>query len=204
MSRVAGVILAAGTSSRLGSPKQLLDLGGTPVLAHTVAGVRNTTLDPIIVVLGHASEQIAATVDLSAEQTIVNADYRTGQSSSVRAALSAIADDVDGVLFILGDQPLVEPAVIEQLIDAFQQGHNPIVQPRYREGRGNPVLIGRSLFAELAEVGGDTGARPLIERHREQVRLVDVSEHSRPDDIDTLEDYLRIQRAFDARRDETE
>jgi molybdenum cofactor cytidylyltransferase len=201
MSRVAGVILAAGTSSRLGSPKQLLDLGGKPVLAHTLAAVRQTTLDPIIVVLGHESERIAASVDLDQVQMIYNPDYLAGQSSSVRAVLDVLPLDVAAIVFVLGDQPLVQPAVIERLASAFRQDLPNIVQPSYREGRGNPVLISRALFDELAQISGDTGARPLIERHRGQVRLVDVSEYSRPDDIDTREDYERILRDFEERRD---
>jgi molybdenum cofactor cytidylyltransferase len=201
VSRIAGVILAAGTSSRLGSPKQLLDLGGKPVLAHTLAALQQTELEPIIVVLGHEADQIAASVDLSQVQTIFNPEYRTGQSSSVRAAVAALPPDIDAVLFLLGDQPLVEPAVIERLTFAYYQDQPLIVQPKYREGRGNPVMISRSLFGALAELTGDTGARPLIEQHRDQVRLVDVSEHSRPDDIDTHEDYERIRRDFEARQD---
>lgn len=199
MNRIAGVILAAGSSSRLGEPKQLLDLGGRPVLAHTLAAVRQTSLTPLFVVLGHAAEEITRRVDLLGLQVIHNSDYLSGQSSSVRAALEVLPNDVDAVVFILGDQPLVEPAVIDRLADAYRTDPAPIVQPDYREGRGNPVLIARSLFDELAQITGDTGARPLIQRHRNAVRLVDATEFSRPDDIDTREDYERIQRAFASR-----
>jgi molybdenum cofactor cytidylyltransferase len=201
MSRIAGVILAAGSSSRLGEPKQLLDLGGRPVLAHTLAAVRQTSLDPLAIVLGHAAAEIEQRVDLRDVQTIHNPDYQSGQSSSIRAALAALSDDIDGVVFILGDQPLVEPAVIDRLVRAFRTEDAPIVQPKYHEGRGNPVLIARSLFSELAEVTGDTGARPLIQRHHDAVRLVDATEFSRPDDIDTREDYENILREFAARCD---
>jgi molybdenum cofactor cytidylyltransferase len=201
MSRIAGVILAAGSSSRFGEPKQLLDLGGRPVLAHTLAAVRQTSLDPLAIVLGHAAAEIAQHVNVRDVQTIHNPDYQSGQSSSVRAALAALADDVDAVVFILGDQPLVEPAVIDRLVSAYRTEHALIVQPKYREGRGNPVLIARSFFTELAGVTGDTGARPLIQHHRDAVRLVDATEFSRPDDIDTREDYENILRAFAARCD---
>jgi len=200
MSRIAAVILAAGSSSRLGEPKQLLDLGGRPVLAHTLAAVRRTALAPIYVVLGHAAAEIEQRVDLRDVQTIHNPDYLTGQSSSVRVALDAVPSDVDAVVFILGDQPLVEPAVIDRLAYAYRTENAPIIQPNYREGRGNPVLIARSLFNELAEVIGDTGARPLIQRHRDAVFLVDATEFDRPDDIDTLDDYERILRTFSARQ----
>lgn len=199
MSRIAGVILAAGSSSRLGDPKQLLDLGGLPVLAHTLIAVRQTALTPVFIVLGHTADEITRRIDLRDVQVIHNPDYLSGQSSSVRAALGALPSDVDAVIFILGDQPLIEPAVIDRLADSYRTERAPIVQPNYREGRGNPVLVARSLFDELAQITGDTGARPLIQRHRNSVRLVDATEFSRPDDIDTREDYERIQRAFGLR-----
>jgi molybdenum cofactor cytidylyltransferase len=199
MSRIAGVILAAGSSSRLGEPKQLLNLGGQPVIAHTVAAVRQTSLAPLFIVLGHAADEMKLRVDLSGVQPIHNPDYATGQSSSVRVALDALQPDIEAVVFILGDQPLVEPVVIDRLAAAFQETEAPIVQPNYREGRGNPILIARELFKELAQITGDTGARPLLQRHRDAVQLVDVTEFERPDDIDTREDYERIQRAFTLR-----
>jgi molybdenum cofactor cytidylyltransferase len=196
MSRIAAVILAAGSSSRLGEPKQLLDLGGEPVLGHTLAAVRRTSLAPRYIVLGHAAEEIKQRIDLTGVETIFNPDYRSGQSSSVRVALDVLPSDVDAVVFVLGDQPLVESTVIDRLASAYRAENAPIIQPNYHEGRGNPVLIARVLFSELAQVDGDTGARPLIQRHRDAVFLVDATEFERPDDIDTREDYNRIQRAF--------
>jgi molybdenum cofactor cytidylyltransferase len=200
MNRIAAVILAAGSSSRLGEPKQLLDLGGQPVLAHTLAAVRQTTLAPIYVVLGHAAAEIERRIDLTDIQVLHNPDHLSGQSSSVRVALDALPPDVAAVVFILGDQPLVEPAVIDRLAHAYRTEKAPIVQPNYREGRGNPVLIARAHFDELAQVSGDTGARPLLQKHRDAVFLVDATEFARPDDIDTREDYERIQRAFSVKQ----
>ncbi|HEX7101966.1 MAG TPA: nucleotidyltransferase family protein [Nitrolancea sp.] len=200
MSRIAAVILAAGSSSRLGEPKQLLDLGGQPVLAHTLAAVRRTSLTPRFIVLGHAADKIKQRIDLNGVETIFNPGFQSGQSSSVRVALDALPPDVDAAVFILGDQPLVEPAVIDRLARAYRAENAPIIQPNYREGRGNPVLIARALFSELAQVNGDTGARPLIQRHREAVFLVDATEFARPDDIDTREDYDRVQRAFSVKQ----
>ena len=204
MSRIAAAVLAAGTSSRLGTPKQLLDLGGKPVLALTIEAIRQSTLEPILVVLGHERQRIEQAVDLSHAIVIGNPDFASGQSSSVRAAVMAIPDDVDAVVFVLGDQPLVDPAVIDALADAHRRHRASIAQPRYAEGRGNPVLIARELFDELLEVTGDTGARPLLERHRDQITLVDVSDRRRPDDIDTLADYEALKEQFETRREQPE
>lgn len=197
MGRVAGVILAAGASRRLGRPKQLLPLAGQPALAHAVAAARRTRLDPLLIILGHAASEIRRQVDLMDLTVIENPDYAEGLSTSVRLALRYLPDEVEAVVFLLGDQPLVEPAVVEQLIAAFCERRAPIVQPRYAEGRGNPVLIARALFPELERLTGDTGARPLLERHASEVYLVDVRAHRRPADLDTWEDYERLQAEFE-------
>ncbi len=197
MSRIAAAILAAGTSSRLGTPKQLLELGGRPVLAHTLEAVQQTSLDPVLVVLGHEQGLIQQRVDLSQTTVVENPEYASGQSSSVRAVLRSLPDNVDAVVFVLGDQPLVDPRVIGELAEARETDRALIAQPRYAEGRGNPVLIGRELFDELSQITGDTGARPLLEHHRDQITLIDVSDKNRPGDIDTLADFEAIKQQFD-------
>jgi len=201
MSRIAAAILAAGTSSRLGTPKQLLELGGRPVLAHTVDAVKQSGADLILVALGHEQARIQASVDLDGVTVVSNPRYADGQSTSVVALVCELPKDVDAAVFVLGDQPLVEPAVIDALIDAYRTAAAAIAQPRYEEGRGNPILISRDFFSELLEVRGDVGARPILERHREQVRLVDVSTHSRPADIDTMDDFESIQEQYQRRLD---
>ncbi len=201
MSRVAAAILAAGTSSRLGAPKQLLNLDGQPVLSHTLNAIRQSHVDLILVALGHEQARIERRVDLGGATIVTNPDYAKGQSTSVVALVQALPEDVDAVLFVLGDQPLVEPAVIDALIDAYRSDGAPIVQPRYAEGRGNPILIAREFFAEMLELTGDVGARPLLERHREQVTLVDVSTFTRPGDIDTMDDFEAIQQQYQLRQE---
>jgi molybdenum cofactor cytidylyltransferase len=194
--RVAGAILAAGASRRLGTPKQLLRLAGRPVLAHVLDAVAGTSLDPLLVILGHAAREIQERVDFSTASVLVNPAFGEGQSASVKTAVRALPDDVDAVVFLLGDQPLVDPKVIELLLAAYRNQPSAIVQPRYHEGRGNPVLIARPLFPELLKLIGDTGARPLLNQYPDQISLVDVPEFHRPEDLDTWEDYERLRALF--------
>jgi molybdenum cofactor cytidylyltransferase len=196
VSRIAAAILAAGSSSRLGTPKQLLDLDGQPVLTHTLAAVRRSSTDPVLVVLGHERARIAQSVDLSQIMVVENPDYASGQSTSMQVAVRSLPEDVEAVVFVLGDQPLVDPSVIDALVGSRQTNGAPIIQPRYAEGRGNPVLIGREMFEELLEITGDTGARPLLERNRDRLVLVDVSNKRRPDDIDTMDDYVALKAQY--------
>ena len=189
---VYGVILAGGASSRLGRPKQLLPLGGQPVLAHTVGNARHSTLDGVVVVLGHEAAAIQAQVDFGPARVIVNDRYREGQSTSLIAGLDALPPDADAALFILGDQPLISPAVLDALIVAYHQTAAPIVMPTYHGRRGNPVLFRRSLFPALAQITGDQGARGVIAEHTQDVLTVPIADPPPTDDLDTLADYERL------------
>src|SRR5690606_37475657 len=114
MPRVAGVVLAAGAATRIGGRKQLLTLGGRPILAYVLDAARRAPLDPLLVVLGSAASEIKAQVDLTGTQVVCNPRYREGQSTSVIAAVEALPDDVDAAVFLLGDQPEVAVPVLER------------------------------------------------------------------------------------------
>jgi molybdenum cofactor cytidylyltransferase len=189
---VYGVILAGGTSSRLGRPKQLLPLGDRPVLAHIVANALASALDGVIVVLGHEAAAIQAQIALGTARVVVNDRYREGQSTSLRAGLAALPSDASAALFILGDQPLIGPAVLDALIAAYHQNAAPIVMPTYHGRRGNPVLLRRELFPALAQITGDQGARGVIAEHSQEVLAIPIATPPPTDDLDTPEDYERL------------
>jgi molybdenum cofactor cytidylyltransferase len=189
---VVGVILAAGSSSRLGRPKQLLPLGDRPVLAHTVANAVASSLDGLIVVLGHEAATIQTQVDFGPARVVRNDTYREGQSTSLRAGLAALPPDTAAALFILGDQPLIGPAILDALIAAYRRTGAPIVMPTYDGQRGNPVLIARALLPELATITGDQGARGVIRAHAAEVHDVPIPGPPPTDDLDTQEDYDRL------------
>ncbi|CAN5524447.1 hypothetical protein BH23CHL2_BH23CHL2_08030 [soil metagenome] len=190
--RIAVVVLAAGGSTRLGQPKQLLDLDGMPLLSRTLEFVRLSRLDPRVVVLGGYEDEIRDAVSFVDFQTVSNPAFKEGQSTSLEAGIRALPDDVDGAMILLGDQPLLPPRVIDLLVDNFDPQHDAAVRPKYDAGAGNPVLINKSLFPELLKITGDVGAREVLQAHRDSIREVEIVGWRAPRDVDTLEDYERL------------
>lgn len=189
---VAGVILAAGVSRRLGRSKQLLDLGGEPLLRHTIRNAVTSSLDDVVVVLGSRAGEIGAAVGDLGQLTVVNDDYAAGQSTSLALGVRSVADGADGVMILLGDQPLVTSDAIDRLVDGFRSGTGEIVQAAYDGSPGTPVLFGRRHFGELLEVTGDEGARGIVRRHGDAVRVLEIGDVADLLDVDTDADYDRL------------
>jgi molybdenum cofactor cytidylyltransferase len=186
---VRGVILAAGLGQRMGVTKQLLPMHGRPILQHVIDAARSSGLEHILLVLGHAHEIIRARIDCMGIDVVVNPGYARGQSTSLRTGL-ANGPETDGVMFLLGDQPMVGHALIDTLIDAFGVERPPAVQPVHQGRPGNPVILGRELLREAAELTGDTGARPLLQRPG--VLHLEVDDSALLRDVDTMDDYLAL------------
>ena len=188
---IAGIVLAAGASRRLGHPKQLLPFGGETLLGHVLAQA-TATLDRVIVVLGASSSDILAHVDLHGATPIQNPTHQAGQATSLLTGLRGVAawPDAEAALVLLGDQPLAHPEVITRLIATLRQTAAATVVPRYGERLGNPVLFARRAWPLLQTLSGDTGARHLLARG-EPAPLVEVDLPAAwwPHDIDTWADY---------------
>jgi molybdenum cofactor cytidylyltransferase len=189
---VTGIVLAAGLGSRMKTTKQLLLYKGKPLLHHVLSSARASCLGKIVMVLGYESRTIQENIDLTSVEVVYNKLYQTGQSSSIKAGLSAVPQQHQAALFLLGDQPLLHSRVIDQLIQRFQENKGGIVIPTSRGKRGNPVLIGRQFFSELEEISGDTGGRSLFQNHREKIDYLDVMDDAIHADIDTPEDYENL------------
>jgi molybdenum cofactor cytidylyltransferase len=184
----AAIVLAAGLSRRMGRPKLLLELGGRPVIRHAVERVIAAGLRPVLVVSGPEHDALARALAGLEVQLAINPTPESGQGSSVGVGVSALPAGTDAVLIALGDQPGVPAEVIPALIEALKQPGKAIAAPRYADGLGNPVLFASSVFAELLALGGDRGARAVIERDPSRLAVVDVASPM-PRDIDTPEDY---------------
>jgi molybdenum cofactor cytidylyltransferase len=191
-SGISGVILAAGRSSRLGRPKQLLDLLGEPLLRHVVRNSVASDLHDVVLVLGYQAAQIESAVGDWGQRVVLNPDYAEGQSTSLCVGLGAIDPSAEAVVFLLGDQPQVGPGIIDALIDQFRESGAPIVMPTYGGIAANPVLFAAELFPDLARITGDEGARSVVARNRERVATVAVGDGPPPRDVDTEADYQAL------------
>jgi molybdenum cofactor cytidylyltransferase len=191
--RIAAVILAAGASSRMGRPKQLLDWGGRPLARAAAETALAARLAPIVAVVGAARAEVEAALADLPLQVVANPDYAAGQSTSLRAGIAALDPDADAVVVLLGDQPFVTAAIVERLVAEWHASQASIVAPVYAGQRGNPVLFARAVFPELLAIQGDQGARSALAADPSRIHAV-VFDDPRPlADIDTLEDYERLR-----------
>jgi len=189
---VTAVVLAAGSSSRFGSPKALAVLRGKPLLQHVLDTAAGLTLTDVVVVLGERAPEIESRLVWRSERRLVNPDPGRGLSSSLKIGLGALDPGCEAALVLLGDQPLVRRDVIERLLAALTGSGRPIVLPRYAGGGGpNPVLLHRSAWGLAADTGADRGLGPLLRRHPELVVEVAV-EGSNPD-VDTPADLAELE-----------
>ncbi len=190
---IAGVVLAAGTSSRLaGRLKQLLPLGGRPIAQHVIDAALAAGLDDVVVVLGHKAEEVRAGLELRPPaRAVVNPDYASGQSSSLRTGLHALADDIGTALILLGDQPGIRLEAIQTVMRIYEQTGGLVVRASYSGQAGHPVLFERGVWAELEKLEGDRGARDVLADHRDWVVRADLSREP-PSDLDTWDEYERM------------
>lgn len=193
---IAGVILAAGGSTRFGRPKQLLDWQGIPLVAHVADVALTAGLSPLVVVLGHAAEEVRAALTGRPVQIATNWHWEEGLSTSVRIGLGALPPDTDAAVFLQCDQPLISPDLLRRLAARFEETGALIVCPAYRGQRTSPALFARPLFRELAGVTGDQGGRALILRHPDSVETVEVEDPDLLADVDTPEEYERLRARY--------
>jgi molybdenum cofactor cytidylyltransferase len=192
---VTGLVLAAGGSSRLGRPKQLLPYGSGTLLDHVLRTARPCGFDQLLCVIGGGAGDVRSAVDLEGIQVIENVAYGSGCSSSIAAALAAVDARTDVLVLMLGDQPGVTTSTVEALIAG--RGEAPLAACSYRDGRGHPLAFSRSTFDELAQLHGDKAVWKLLDRHADSVADVPIAAPI-PRDVDTWEDYEAVLAELDA------
>jgi CTP:molybdopterin cytidylyltransferase MocA len=189
----AGLILAAGSSRRMGSPKQLLLLDGRPLLQVVVEKACASKLDNVVVVLGAAADEIRPRVDFGRAGILFNPDHATGMASSLKAGLVYLSTGVDRVVVMLGDQPGVDAPLLDQLLELQETSGLPAAALSFNGLLHPPVVLERELWGDLMSLEGDVGCRAVIRARPELVARVPVEgDLKHPVDLDTPEDYARI------------
>ncbi len=188
---VAGIILAAGASLRFGEPKQLLDWHGQPFVRAVAKTALEAGLSPVIVVTGANAEKVLSAVSDLGVYAVHNADWKSGQASSIKAGISFLkTHSVGGTVFLLTDQPQVTTSVIRALVEKHAEGLYPIVAPMVIDQRANPVLFDQSTFGDLLSIQGDVGGRAIFHKHR--VEYLPWHDDRLLLDVDTPEMYQRL------------
>lgn len=191
--RIASIVLAAGSSSRMGPRNKLLEsIGGEPMVRRVAAIALGSGAEPVIVVIGYEAPAVTTALHGLDVTLTLNPDYADGLSTSLRAGLNALPSGINGTLILLGDMPQIETSVLSDLMASFT-GESAICVPVRDGRRGNPVLWGSRYFPEMMELTGDFGAKSLMARHEAQLIDVQVSTDSIFHDIDSPEDLERIR-----------
>ncbi len=189
---IAGIVLAAGLSLRMGRVKLLLDWGGQPVIRQAVEQVRAGGVDDLIVVVGREAAAMREALSGLPLRFVENPEPEAGQASSIVCGVSALGPAASAALIALGDQPALPPEVIPRLLETFNRTGKAIVGPLYRGVQGNPVLFAAAVFPELRALAGDRGARSVVEKDPARVALVPF-DLPMPADLDTLAEYERLR-----------
>jgi molybdenum cofactor cytidylyltransferase len=188
----AAVVLAAGSSTRMGENKLLLPLGGETVVRRAVRTAVEAALDPIIVVLGHEPERVRAALAGLPCRTVVNPDHQGGKGTSLQFGIAEVASATaaGAAVVMLADMPFVTAAMLAR-VAARERTAAPMVVSRYGEVNAPPILYDRSLFAELLALPGQACGKEMVRRHRAEAVMLSWPEHALSD-IDRPEEYQRI------------
>ena len=195
--RVAGILLAAGTSTRMGKTKQLLPFGEKTLIERVLAEALNSELDKVVLVLGYQAPEIKKIINPVSSQPklsiIENRRFKQGISSSIIAGLSEVENTHDHVMILLGDTPFIHRDLINLLLRRYLQSGRSIGAIKGKERPVHPVMFSRELYPELLTLQGDVGARALFTKYKDKVCLIEPEEPYDDRDIDTPEDYAEFK-----------
>jgi molybdenum cofactor cytidylyltransferase len=186
---IAAIVLAAGKSERMGKPKALLPFRGRTFLENILAAIANSSLAPTVVVVGHHQQEIERALKL--QGSVFNPDYEMGMITSIQAGIRSLPAGIDGAMLFLVDHPLVEAETIEALVAMFRTGL--IVLPTYEGRRGHPVLFSAEVLKEILALDSTQGANIVVRKDPERIVEVPLDTPGILVDIDTPEQFQRLQ-----------
>ncbi len=188
---VSGILLAAGLSTRMGAPKQLLPFGESTIIETVVDNMLGAKFDAVIVVIGHCAAEIQKQLGTRSIKTVFNPDYRDGMLTSAQTGIRAL-EASDAFALMLVDQPFITSALIDQVVDAYRRTEEGIVLPSYNYKRGHPVIFDQRYAREILNLGMESGGvRTLLKKYDDDIHYVTVDTDCVLRDIDYREDYER-------------
>jgi molybdenum cofactor cytidylyltransferase len=189
---VAAVVLGAGSSSRMGQNKLLLELGGETVIRRAVRAALDGGLDPVVVVLGHEADRVRAELSGLPFFPVLNADHARGVGTSLRVGVAAVPASATALVVILADMPFVTASMIGAVVERYRATGAPVVVSRYGEIEAPPTLFDHSLFAELLSIAGERCARQVASRHAHEAAVMSWPAHALRD-LDVAGDYQDVR-----------
>jgi len=195
--QTAGIILAGGSSTRFGRPKQLLKLKGKYLLEYVLNAALESELNHVVLVLGHEHQNILQTLEACTTherlQVVINHRYLEGQSRSLQAGLLKIRQTFPAVMFLLGDQPMLDSNTIDHMLDRFRYSGKDICVPVCNGQQRNPTIFNRVLYDQLMAIEGDIGARDIIRANPGRVLYIEMNDPLCFFDIDSQKDLVNFQ-----------
>ena len=188
---ISGIILASGFSKRMEQEKLLLPFGGVALVERVIRAAQASRLDEVILI--YQKEEVEKIGRKYGIKAVHNPRADEGQSAAIKLGINAAQPETDAFMFMVGDQPFLNPFIINILIDTFLQDPHSIIVPVYNNTRGNPVLFPFAMKELLLALDGDRGGRVLIDSMPDRINLVSIDEEMSGTDIDTEEDYRRIK-----------
>jgi molybdenum cofactor cytidylyltransferase len=196
---ICGIILAAGEGKRMGKVKLALPLGDKQLIEWVLQAVKLAPLDKYFLVVRPEDKEIIKIGESWGAEIVLNPEYRSGMSSSIRKALDQISsEELEGFFVILGDEPLINSSLLYKMLRAFTPGKKEMIVPFYKDRQGNPVFFDGYWKDELMKLSGDVGGRVLIKAHPERIKRFKISDESIFLDIDREEDYEKIKSIFNS------
>jgi molybdenum cofactor cytidylyltransferase len=191
--KIGAIVMAAGSSSRLGQPKQLLIFQGETLLERAIAATEGVDFAEYVLVLGGNADQIQSTIDLSNSKVLINHNWSSGMASSMQLGLNYLIENhqIDAVVILLCDQPFTHKEILNSLIARYKETKKGIISSKYGETLGVPALFDKKYFGEMLELISSEGAKKIIFSHREDMDSVDFPLGAI--DIDTQEDYEKLK-----------
>jgi len=184
------VVLAAGKSTRMKKNKLLLKIDGETLIEHIMKAAKESSAEEVIVVLGYEAQKIREKLAKLDCKLVVNENYMKGQSGSVKVGLSAVSSNAEAVMILPADVALIDPESINRVVEEYRKSKNRIVIASHQQQSGHPILIDRTLFPEVTKIDEDSfGLKAVINRHRAEIKYVEVGTENVLIDIDTREEF---------------